>query len=84
MTSRTPGNLGLRNTSGSVEDSSFKLLRFFRKYPHAWFNRLAVVQALEYRDLITVENALNGLVKDGKISTRTCNNLTIYRLAEQK
>jgi hypothetical protein len=84
MITQETGSLNRESTSGSVEDSSFRLLIFFRKYPHAWFNRLAVVQALQYSDLRTVENALNNLIKDDKIKIKTCNNTTLYTLKSPK
>ena len=76
--------LSVRKTAGSDEDTAFKLLAFFRKYPFACFNRLAVVQALDYRDLVTTEKALNLLIKDGKIVKKTCNNTNLYSLAPRK
>lgn len=63
-----------------------ELLRFFGGYPHAQFNELAVVNALNLGrdDKLRIKGVLRQLVEKGVLRISICNNISLYSLTEDE
>jgi len=62
-----------------------ELLRFFGWYPHAQFNELAVIHALNSnRGKLYTKGALRQLVDKGVVRISIDNNISLYSLTEDE
>jgi len=60
-----------------------ELLRFFGAYPHARFNKLAVIHALDVNGRkLSMEKALKHLIDKGIVKTYIENSVRLYSLTE--